>query len=83
MLIDGNWYWLASRCINTDSSKSDFRVCRVGGDIGASYLCYGYVSKLDEYTQGNYAVRPIVTLKSNVIDIDAGYDEASGGWKLK
>ena len=33
-------------------------------------------------TQNRKGVRPIVTLKSDIIDIDAGYNEKTG-WSLK
>ena len=41
----------------------------------------GTSSKLTQVEQ-KYPIRPIVTIKANVINTDAGYDEVIG-WKLK
>ena len=83
MLFTGNNYWLASRCVGPYSSGALFSVRRVFSSVvGALNLCDGDSSSLDEYTSSLYAVRPLVSLKSEVIDIDAGYDETTG-WKLK
>lgn len=84
ILWTGNNYWLASRCVLTSSSGAYFYVRHVNSSyVTASHLCYGNSSLLNELTYSLYAVRPLVSLKSEVIDIDAGYNEATGGWKLK
>ena len=84
MLFTGNNYWLASRCVNPSSSRANFRVRGVyGSDVYGNYLCGGISSDLNEIPYSIFAVRPLVSLKSEVIDIDAGYNEATGGWKLK
>lgn len=84
MLFTGNNYWLASRCVGTGSSNASFYVRYVNSSlVFASNLCIGYSSSLSERPYSNYAVRPLVSLKSEVLDIDAGYNEATGGWKLK
>ena len=84
ILWTGNSYWLASRCVAPHSSGADFNVRGVNSsDVNADYLCRGFGSNLYRYTYRIYAVRPLVSLKSEVIDIDAGYNEANGGWKLK
>ena len=84
MLFTGNDYWLASRCVYTDSSNAYFYVRLVYSSYVDSYdLCIGNSSNLNEDSLSIYAVRPLVSLKSEVIDIDAGYNEATGGWKLK
>ena len=77
-------YWLASRCIETISESISFYVrMEYGGNVHAHNLCYGYgIYDLDENTGANCAVRPIVTLKSNVIDLSTNYSE-EGAWKLK
>ena len=83
MLFTGNYYWLASRCIYPYSSDAYFYVHFVGpSDVNPSYLCYGYGSFLDEYSTNNCAVRPLVSIKSEVIDIEAGYNKITG-WNLK
>lgn len=84
MLFTGNNYWLPSRCVYTFSSSAIFYVRYVSSsNVGALSLCGGYSSYVYDYTRSDYAVRPLVSLKSEVIDIDAGYNEANGGWKLK
>ena len=84
ILWTGNDYWLASRCVHANSSGAAFHVRFVNSsDVNTNTLCIGYSSGLGEYTISIYAVRPLVSLKSEVIDIDAGYNEATGGWKLK
>ena len=82
MLFNGN-YWVASRCITTNSSGSYFLVRYVYASSANAYgLCNGFSSYLVEYADGNYAVRPIVILKSNVIDTNTNY-ETEEHWNLK
>ena len=85
MLFAGNYYWLASRCVITKSDRADFRVFEVRSrEMNAFNLCDGIGIRLwYEYPYKDYAARPLVSLKSEVIDIEAGYNEATGGWKLK
>lgn len=84
MLFNGN-YWLASRCISTNSSNGNFRVRYVrGSDTSANYLCHGNSSSLNEDASSNYAVRPIVILKSNVIDTSSSTEyNGETMWNLK
>ena len=82
MLFNGN-YWLASRCVNTISNNAGFLVRRVYGDVtDALTLCYGvsYGFYVDAYS--DVAVRPVVTLKSDIIDVNTNYS-TEGEWKLK
>ena len=82
MLFNGN-YWLASRCIYNGLSDADFSVCDVYGDNTNTYgLCSGYSSYLYENTCSFCAVRPVVTLKSDIIDVSTNYS-TEGEWKLK
>ena len=82
MLFNGN-YWLASRCIGANSIRTAFNVCFVGGDNASAYaLCSGYSSYLDEHTRSSWAVRPVVTLNSDIIDVSTNYS-TEGEWKLK
>lgn len=76
-------YWLASRCIKSTASGSEFNVRVVNTNVvGADLLCDGKDSDFYEYTFSYYSVRPIVIIDANAIDIDAGYDEITG-WELK
>ena len=82
MLFNGN-YWLASRCIDTSFSNAHFNVRIVGGAYASTNsLCYGNSSRLYEYADSSYAVRPVVTLKSDIIDVSTNYS-TEGEWKLK
>ena len=84
MLFNGN-YWLASRCITTGSSGSSFYVRYVYdsyANANTYYLCNGNSSFLSENTYSLFAVRPIVILKSNVIDTNTNY-ETEEHWNLK
>ena len=84
MLFTGNNYCLASRCVQTISSNAIFYVrCVFRSNVYGKLLCGGISSSLYEVPNSDYAVRPLVSLKSEVIDIDAGYNEANGGWQLK
>ena len=75
-----SYYWLASRYVDTASSSySNFGLRYVlNGDVGGSSLFHSYVSTLGS----DYYVRPVVPLKSNIIDTDVEYNETTG-WSLK
>ena len=86
MLFNEN-YWLASRCINAYFDNANFNVRCVFGisaSTGASTLCNGNSSELNDYGHGvsSYAVLPVVTLKSDIIDVSTNYS-TEGEWKLK
>ena len=81
MLFNGV-YWLASRCVDTYSSSANVYVRNVnGGNTNASTMCGCFSSNLYEYSSV-YAVRPVVTLKSDIIDVSTNYS-TEGEWKLK
>ena len=86
MLFNGN-YWLASRCVNTGSSYSDFNVRYVNDftvDTYTDNVCRGYSPDLIGGPSSNYAVRPIVILKSNVIDTSSSTEyNGETMWNLK
>lgn len=76
-------YWLASRCISSDSRASSFNVFRAYKyGVYSHELCSGDDSLLSESSFTDYAVRPIVTIEANVINIHEGYNEQTG-WNLK
>ena len=72
-------YGLASRYVNCNSSSATF---------GLRLQSIGSVYGLQLYTSDGFAgdpsfnVRPIVSLKSNILNIAAGYNETIG-WSLK
>lgn len=84
-ILFGNNYWLASRSINTESTY-DFCVSYVYGQnvyIGDAGVCY-YWGRFIEIDLSR-SIRPIVTLKENVIDlfnIDSN-PEGINVWHLK
>ena len=75
-----SYYWLASRYVRTDnSSYFNFGLRGVGrGSVRGAIMFYsrGYAT-----FDGSY-VRPVVSLKSNIINTDGGYNETTG-WSLK
>ena len=82
MLFNGN-YWLASRCIDTVAGGTYFRVRLVYDASTSEYsLCTGSSSCLNENSYSSFAVRPVVTLKSDIIDVSTNYS-TEGEWKLK
>lgn len=85
-ILFGNNYWLASRSINTESTY-DFCVSYVYGQnvyIGNAGVCYDLNGNFIERDLSR-TIRPIVTLKKNVIDlsnIDSN-PEGINVWHLK
>ena len=77
-------YWLASRCVKTDSGNAYFCVRAVGDNYTwVRNFCRTYSSYWNDYdgTVG-CGVRPVVTLKSDIIDLSKNYDDETG-WSLK
>ena len=85
-MINGK-YWLASRSVLTSSSNATFSLrCIYNGSVSKNDLFSGRTSGTSESTASYSAIRPVVTLKSNVIDItniteDSGKD--GHAWELK
>ncbi len=86
-LMLSGYYWIASRCIFTDISTAFFEVCKWvdGGDVAEEAVASGYIRQfVDSLRYGE--VRPIVSMKSNIIDIsNAEIDGKTPekAWKLK
>ena len=83
MLFNGN-YWVASRC-NLINSFGSFGIRNVNEDtVYAYFICNGMPFDLDEPTGTNFAIRPIVTLKSDVIDTSSSTEyNGETMWNLK
>ena len=78
MLFDTN-YWLASRCVSSASSNSNFRVHYVGsGYVVHALVGNGYSDGFSENSNRN-GVCPIVYLKS---DIQTSGKDSSGAWTI-
>lgn len=78
-------YWISSRCISAGSNYIYFRVgfASTNGGIGG-YTLYGS----HDYTRTiDYAIRPVITLKSNVkidtTDVTRDGSTAENSWILK
>lgn len=84
LFIDNNDYWLSSRCVNTAYTFASFyvRSIKASRDITANRLCHGVESTLGETQSRDCSIRPIVSIKSNVINMNINYD-LEGKWKLK
>lgn len=73
-----SYYWLASRCVDTGNSS-----CAL---FSLRYMYRGYVNSggmFNSYSATNhtYCVRPVVSLPSNVIDLNTDYVSV-GKWNL-
>ncbi len=63
----GKAYWLASRSVDSGSSRAIFCLSVASVDDGVSYAGFWYLFLSDVYEiDGCAAVRPVVSLKSNV-----------------
>ena len=81
LLFNGN-YFLASRSIGTSSLSAYFETrLIIEEEVRAEYLIYTGSASSGK-VQLKYNVRPIVTLKSNVIDVNTDYKK-EGHWNLK
>ena len=82
MMFNEN-YWLASRCIKTTSDIAVFSLRYVGpSNVYYDHLSEGKSLRMYNFDVNYCKVRPVVTIKSNVIDLDTIY-ETEGTWKLK
>ena len=54
----------------------------MGGGTSVTDMCAGLSSYLNAFARVGSAVRPIVTLKSDIIDVSTNYS-TEGKWKLK
>ena len=79
MLFENKYYWLASRCVYSDSYGSDFSVGHVAsGCVHGTYVGHGTSDYFDEYSN-YFGVCPIVYLKS---DIQTSGKDSSGAWTI-
>ena len=82
MMFNGS-YWLASRCINTYSMYADFVVHHViGYNVYTGGMFRANANTFDKTSNNTSAVRPVVTLKSDTIDLSINYDK-DNIWRLK
>ena len=84
MLFSSNCV-LASRSIHTYDTYAYFSANVInagGGGVGATSIVVGQETVYGGYTTKNLRVRPIVTLKPDVIDLSINY-EKDNVWRLK
>ena len=77
VLGDGSWYWVASRCVDTQSNTATFGIRYAYKNLYTRELMYSF----DYYNNGMAGyLRPIVSLKSSTF---TGTKDSSGAWNLK
>ena len=76
VLSNSSWYWVASRCVDTNSSYARFGLRNANSNMGGIYMFNsdGNPSSI------NNRLRPVVSLSSSILS-DA--KDASGAWNLK
>ncbi len=76
ILANSNWFWVASRYVNTNSSGARFGLRRAYTDVGGNSMFYsdGSTNNL------NYRLRPLVSLSSSVL---TGEKDTNGAWTIK
>ena len=78
----GQYYWLASRNVNSSSSRVDFVVCYVliGGDLYSYDLCnVTYSGRANgRSNSSSNGLRPCISLKSDIIRITGGDGTSEG-----
>ena len=79
MLFENKYYWLTSRCVDSDSDDSYFDVHSVdSGNVYSAYVGLGHSDGFRDLP-GIYGVCPIVYLKS---DIKTSGKDSSGAWTI-
>ena len=76
VLSNSNCFWVASRCVGTDSDDAYFGLRRADPDTDGFNMFYS-----DGYAYNfNYRLRPVVSLSSSIL---SETKDASGAWNLK
>ena len=75
-----DYYWLASRNVDSNSSLSEFYV-RTSGSLGINYLCYVGSDGFTLSYSYEYGLRPIFLLRSN-IKVTGGTGEEGSPYTL-
>ena len=76
VLSNSTWYWVASRFVNTSSDSAGFGL----RDADAYTDGYGLFYSNGYTGNGNYRLRPVVSLSSSIL---SETKDASGAWNLK
>ncbi len=78
VLSNPNYYWVAARCVYTDSYGASFGL-RVASTRTDGYVVF--YSGDNSYTSYSCGLRPVVSLPSSILSDTK--DAASGAWNLK
>ena len=89
--LTAGYYWVSTRSVKTEQQNSSFGVFNVSGygnynAVRSTALCLGFSNDFYDFEEANYSVKPVVTLKSNVIDISNPTNNSGKwgyAWKLK
>ena len=83
LFFNQEYYWIANRYTKTTSSEIDYEIGKVDNySVEYGRTCSGENTRLYTALMGSYSVRPVIILKSNIIDINTDY-EKEGHWNLK
>ncbi len=76
VLSNSTWYWVASRCVDTDSGLARFGLRYARTSTDGNYM---FNSNGGTYSSNN-RLRPVVSLSSSIL---SETKDASGAWNLK
>ena len=76
ILANSNYFWVASRCVNTPSSGAYFGLRGAYTRVGGNYM---FSSDGSTYND-NFRLRPLVSLSSSVL---TGEKDTNGAWTIK
>ena len=76
VLNNSTTYWVASRCVFTESYEANFGLRNADAGTGGNFMFYSHGNS----GNGSYRLRPVVSLSSSILS-DA--KDASGAWNLK
>ena len=79
VLSNSNYFWVAARCVITNSNAASFGLRSANTDIYGTYMFHsnGYSATSVSYGNG---LRPVVSLSSSILN---DTKDASGAWNLK
>ncbi len=87
IVLNVGHFWVADQAINIDTGFMLYGCSFISLSYGVRHHALTKAISVnvgaENFKPDNTAVRPLVILKPNVIDTEAGYDEDIGGWKLK
>ncbi len=74
VLSNSNYFWVASRCVGTDSDIAGFGL-RIADAVTGGYGVFGSGGNIDSYY---YRLRPVVSLPSSLLT----EEQTNGAWNL-